>query len=80
MPSYRLNMNLLFAAAAAAGDRSSYAIAKRTGLSQDTIGRLRNGTVSEPTVQTLLALSDTYKVPVEELVSRESETAQAVSA
>jgi transcriptional regulator with XRE-family HTH domain len=80
MPSYRLNTARLFAAAAAAGDQSSYAVAKRTGLSQDTIGRLRKGTVSEPTVQTLFVLADAYQVPVADLVDRTPDAATAVSA
>ena len=67
MPAYRLHADRLTEAAETKGDRSSYAIAKRTGLSQDTIGRLRKGH-AEPTVGSLMILAQTYGVPVEELV------------
>jgi transcriptional regulator with XRE-family HTH domain len=77
MPTYRLQADRLRQAAAERGDHTSYAIAKRTGLSQTTIGRLRKGT-AKPSSTSLLVLARTYGVPVEELVESAAEAPEPV--
>ncbi|RLL68167.1 helix-turn-helix transcriptional regulator [Streptomyces sp. Z26] len=67
MLDYRLSSTRLAEVAAAKGDHTSYAIAKRTGVAQSTLSRLRRG-VASPATETLLALADAYEVTVEELV------------
>lgn len=67
MSTYRLCSDRLQEAAAAKGDFSGYAIAKRTGLAQSTISRLRQG-LAKPTTGSLLILSTTYGLSVDELL------------
>lgn len=67
MSTYRLCSDRLQEAAAAKGDRSSYAIAKRTGLAQSTLSRLRRG-LAKPATGSLLILSATYGLSVDELL------------
>ncbi|MGQ5579686.1 helix-turn-helix domain-containing protein [Streptomyces sp. ECR3.8] len=69
MSSYRLSSARLREAAAARGDHSNYAIAKRTGLNQTTLSRICRG-VAEPATKTLLTLSAAYGVSVDELIDR----------
>jgi transcriptional regulator with XRE-family HTH domain len=69
MSTYRFRADRLTSAAMAAGDRSSYAIAKRTGLSQTAVNRIRQGT-SEPTVASLVALTAPYNLTLDELIER----------
>lgn len=69
MSSYRLRSARLQEAAAARGDHSNYAIAKRTGLNQTTLSRICRG-VAKPAAGTLLTLSATYGLSVEELIVR----------
>jgi transcriptional regulator with XRE-family HTH domain len=71
MPTYRLQADRLRQVAAERGDLTSYAIAKRTGLSQDTIGRLRKGK-ARPSARSLLVLAKTYGLTVEDLVEVET--------
>ncbi|GAA4663019.1 helix-turn-helix domain-containing protein [Streptomyces youssoufiensis] len=74
MPTHRLRAERLQAAAAARGDHSAYAIARRTGLSQSAISRLRRG-IAAPATRTLLILADTYGLRVEDLVVTGTEAA-----
>jgi transcriptional regulator with XRE-family HTH domain len=67
VPSYQLLRERLEQAAAAKGDHTGYAIAKRTGLNQTTISRLRRGLV-RPTAASLFVLARAYDIGVEELV------------
>jgi transcriptional regulator with XRE-family HTH domain len=67
--SYRLCATRLEQAAEAKGDRTSYAIAKRTGLAQSTVNRLRQGLV-RPATSSLLALSAAYGLSVEDLIEQ----------
>lgn len=67
MPTYRLCSDRLREAAAAKGDDSSYAIAKRTGLAESTLSRLRRGK-SQPTTGSLLILAAAYGLTVDDLV------------
>ncbi|MGQ4514255.1 helix-turn-helix domain-containing protein [Streptomyces sp. DW26H14] len=67
MPTFQLCSDRLTRAAAAKGDRSVYAIAKRTGLNQSALGRLRRG-LTRPSARTLLTLAETYGLSVEDLV------------
>jgi len=55
VPTYRLSGERLARAAADKGDLSGYAIAKRTGLNQTTLSRLRRG-MARPATKTLLTL------------------------
>lgn len=72
MPTnFRLCDERLSQAAEAKGDRTSYAIAKRTGLAQSTINRLRQG-LARPTTGSLLVLATTYGVTVEDLIEHEA--------
>lgn len=73
MSTYRLRGTLLAEAAAARGDHSNYAIAKRTGLNQTTISRLRRG-LAKPATSSLLVLATTYGVTIEDLLEREEKT------
>ncbi|MCY0943573.1 helix-turn-helix domain-containing protein [Streptomyces antarcticus] len=70
MSTYRLRATLLAEAAAAKGDNSNYAIAKRTGLNQTTISRLRRG-IAKPAISSLLVLASTYGMTVEDLLDHE---------
>ncbi|NUL03568.1 helix-turn-helix transcriptional regulator [Streptomyces lunaelactis] len=67
MPDFRLCRDRLAQAAAAKGDLTGYAIAKRTGLNQTTISRLRRG-IAKPAASSLLVLAATYGVTVEDLI------------
>jgi transcriptional regulator with XRE-family HTH domain len=69
MSSYRLRSARLHEAAAARGDHSNYAIAKRTGLNQTTLSRICRG-IARPAAETLLVLSSTYGLSVDELIER----------
>lgn len=63
--------------AAEAGDRSRYAIAKRAGVSQQTVMRLFAGTTA-PSLATLYRLAVAYGVPVADLlVTAESQSEAA---
>ncbi|WP_327162830.1 helix-turn-helix transcriptional regulator [Streptomyces zaomyceticus] len=69
MPKNRLRLRTeaLSNAAAEHGDRSAYAISKRTGLDQALISRWRRG-LSTPSTQSLVVLSTTYGLNLTELV------------
>ncbi|MYS78168.1 helix-turn-helix domain-containing protein [Streptomyces sp. SID5926] len=69
MAMYRLRSDLLLKTASAHGDRSCYAIAKRTGIAESTLSRLRRG-VAKPAAETLLVLSQAYGLSVDELIDR----------
>lgn len=66
--SHRFNIQNLRAAAAEVGDASDYAIAKRTGLGKSTISRLANG-VCQPNAATQNRILDTYKLPINKLMT-----------
>lgn len=67
MPSFSLDGERLAEAAAAKGDLTGYAIAKRTGLNQTTLSRIRRGIV-QPAARTLITLSRTYGLSIDELI------------
>lgn len=69
-PRYRLRDDRLREAAAAKGDHTTYAIAKRAGLNQTSLSRVRRG-ISEPATPTLMALGEAYGIPVERLVEKQ---------
>lgn len=75
MTTYRLHTSRLREAAAAKGDRSGYAIARRTGLAESTLSRLRRG-IASPATSTLLTLAATYGVAVDDLIVKVGETAE----
>lgn len=72
MSSYRLRSARLHEVAAARGDHSNYAIAKRTGLNQTTLSRICRG-VAAPATKTLLTLAATYDLSLDELVERQAQ-------
>ncbi|MCM2579519.1 helix-turn-helix domain-containing protein [Streptomyces meridianus] len=74
MPSFSLRSERLREAAAAKGDHSFYKIAKRTGIAESTLSRLRRG-IASPAAETLLTLATTYGLSVEELVDQQAEVA-----
>lgn len=76
MSSYRLRKVRLQEAAAARGDLTNYAIAKRTGLNQTTLSRVCRGVV-QPAAETLLTLATTYGLSVDELIDRAPESGAA---
>ena len=73
MPKYRLRGDQLEKVAAAKGDTSGYAIAKRSGLAESTVSRLRRG-LARPAAETLVALVTAYETTIDELVSIEPES------
>lgn len=77
MSSYRLRSAHLQEVAAARGDHSNYAIAKRTGLNQTTLSRISRG-IAEPATKTLLTLAQAYDVSVDELIERHATVAPEV--
>ena len=77
MSSYRLRSDRLHEAAAARGDHSNYAIAKRTGLNQTTLSRICRG-IARPAAETLLVLSSAYGLSVDELIERENDDTPGV--
>ena len=70
MSSYRLRSERLHEVAAARGDHSNYAIAKRTGINQTTLSRICRG-VAAPATKTLLTLAATYDLSLDDLVERQ---------
>jgi transcriptional regulator with XRE-family HTH domain len=76
MSTYRFRADRLATAAEKKGDHSSYAIAKRTGLSQTAVNRIRQG-LSEPTVASLVALATPYDLALDDLIERECLAASA---
>ncbi|MFJ5150868.1 helix-turn-helix domain-containing protein [Streptomyces sp. NPDC088353] len=77
MSSYRLRSARLQEAAAARGDHSNYAIAKRTGLNQATLSRICRG-VAEPATKTLLTLASTYGLSIDELIDQAAQAQPSV--
>ncbi|MFD3802591.1 helix-turn-helix domain-containing protein [Streptomyces sp. NPDC058619] len=64
---YRLRIDRLREAAAAAGDKTGTEIAQRTGLSQPQVSRLLNGK-SQPKYETVLLLRATYDLAEGDLI------------
>lgn len=67
--TYRLRIDQLRTAAAAAGDTTGTAIADRIGLSQPQVSRLLRG-VSQPGYRTLLLIQEAYRLTESDLVER----------
>lgn len=65
--AYRLRVNKLRAVARTRGDRTGYAIAKRTGLHESTVSRLLRGQ-QQPGANTLLLLASVYSTDFEDLI------------
>jgi transcriptional regulator with XRE-family HTH domain len=72
MSQYRLRDDRLTEVAAAKGDHSGYAIARRSGLAQSTVSRLRRG-LARPATESLLALVRAYDTTIDELVVADAE-------
>lgn len=75
---YRLNVDALLAAAASKGDKTGYAIARRTGIAESSIYRLLNEE-AQPDLISALRLGETYAISVEALMQREETRAKAVA-
>ncbi|QEV64656.1 XRE family transcriptional regulator [Streptomyces spectabilis] len=69
MSSYQLRSDSLLKAASARGDRSCYAISKRTGIAESTLSRLRRG-VARPATETLLILAAAYGLSIDDLIDQ----------
>lgn len=65
--SHRLRIDKLRTAARRKGDRSGYAIAKRTGLHESTISRILRGQ-AQPGAKALLLFRTAYGCDVDELL------------
>lgn len=65
--TYRLRIDQLRAAAAAAGDTTGTAIAERVGISQPAVSRLLRGK-TQPGFRTLLLLRQAYGITEADLV------------
>jgi len=74
--SHRLNVENLRAAAAAVGDNTDYAIAKRTGLGKSTISRLVNG-ACQPNATTQNRILSAYELPINKLMTNDQEQVAA---
>lgn len=70
---YRLRIKTLVDAAASKGDKTGYAIARRTGIAESSIYRLLNGE-AQPDLISALRLGEAYDVTVEELMQRHQDT------
>ena len=68
---YRLRIATLLEAAAGRGDKTGYAIARRTGIAESSVYRLLAGE-AQPDLFSALRLGETYGVLVEELMQRET--------
>lgn len=66
---YRLRITALREAAAAKGDTSGYAIARRTDIAESSIYRILAG-AAQPDLITALRLGETYEISVESLMER----------
>ncbi|MFE5871589.1 helix-turn-helix domain-containing protein [Streptomyces roseifaciens] len=64
---YRLRVDLLRAVARETGDRTGYAIARRTKIAESSIYRILSGT-AQPDLNSMLRISTTYGVPIETLM------------
>lgn len=65
--TYRLRIDRLREAAAAAGDKTGTEIAQRTGLSQPQVSRLLGGK-SQPRYETVLLLRAAYDMAEADLI------------
>lgn len=65
--SYSLRIDRLRDLATERGDRSQYAIAKRTGLSEPTVSKIVTGK-NRPRLETLLILRRAYGCTLDELI------------
>ncbi|WKD36563.1 helix-turn-helix domain-containing protein [Streptomyces xanthophaeus] len=65
--SYRLRVENLREAAREKGDRSGYAIARRTGLSEPTVSKLLRGTAL-PGLKALLMFDRAYGMTPDDLI------------
>ncbi|WP_327671902.1 MULTISPECIES: helix-turn-helix transcriptional regulator [unclassified Streptomyces] len=74
---YRLNVARILKAAEARGDRSAYAIAKRTGVNTSSAYRILTGQ-TQPDLNSALRLADAYGLDVSAFMDRVDEP-QAVA-
>ncbi|MFI9079176.1 helix-turn-helix domain-containing protein [Streptomyces sioyaensis] len=75
---YRLRINALREAAAEHGDRTAYAIARRTGIAESSAYRYLAGE-SQPDLNSMLRISEAYGTPIESLMERTEEPAGAAA-
>lgn len=75
---FRLRINKLREAAATLGDTTGYAIAQRTGIAESSVYRFLNGT-AQPDLNSMLRIHAVYGAPVESLMERVDEPAEAIA-
>ncbi|MFF5451821.1 XRE family transcriptional regulator [Streptomyces sp. NPDC012950] len=75
---YRFRIDRLREAAAAKGDTSGYAIARRTDIAESSVYRLLAG-ASQPDLITALRLGEAYEISVESLMERTDVDAASVA-
>jgi transcriptional regulator with XRE-family HTH domain len=72
---YRLNVTRLRAIAKKHGDRSAYAIAKRTGVNVSSAYRINSGE-TQPDLISALRIADAYDVDIRTLMDRIDDEAE----
>lgn len=75
---YRLNLSKLRKAARASGDKSGYAIQKRTGINQTSVYRILRGE-TQPDLITALRLSEVYDIDLRTIMDRVDTQAEATA-
>jgi DNA-binding phage protein len=75
---FRLRIDKLREVAAEHGDRSGYAIAQSTGIAESSVYRFLNGS-AQPDLISMLRIHDAYGAPVETLMERVAQPAEAIA-
>lgn len=75
---YQLNVNKLRAKARAHGDKSGYAIQKRTGINDSTVYRILRG-AAQPDLITALRLADAYDFDIRDVMDEAADTEAATA-
>lgn len=73
---YQLNITKLREKAREHGDKSGYAIQKRTGINDSTVYRILRG-AAQPDLITALRLSDAYDFDIRDVMDEVSEDTEA---
>ena len=75
---YQLNVTKLRAKAGEHGDRSGYAIQKRTGINDSTVYRILRG-AAQPDLITALRLSEAYDFDIRDVMDEVTDDTEAGS-
>lgn len=73
---YQLNVTELRKKAREAGDKSGYAIQKRTGINDSTVYRILRG-AAQPDLITVLRLAHAYDFDIRDVMNEVTEEAEA---